>query len=342
VERGRHVGDRHALWAWSTGLGPGRRSSSRDPLVHISYAAAEYCRPVDWRTDLVVSSHASAVLILSLLAYRPPVGFFGTFVLARFDRLLVDEETVLGFGYQHERLYELGRGWQLLETRGVLDPQDFAAASERFVAATGAGVLAAYVNDGDCVGVYGRTSEGWTTSFHLPVDEVPCSYRHRPQPVPRTTEGVAADLEQWARAVGLTAVPEHVRTIAAYDYRGYSGWGHELPLELLPALRLPEVGEPSPTVIDLEALPWCAVVGSSGLARQALDRRSYRAGREGPGVGIFGPEREWERAAIALEADIWAARHRRNTDITTLRERTDQLLDACQQDDKAVVYRWRS
>jgi hypothetical protein len=70
--------------------------------------------------------------------------------------------------------------------------------------------------------------------------------------------------------------------------------------------------------------------------------RSYRAGREGPGVAIFGPEHEWERAAIALEADIWAARHRRNTDITTLRERADQLLDACRKDDKAAVCRWRS
>ncbi|MGI5175577.1 hypothetical protein ACQEVZ_04500 [Dactylosporangium sp. CA-152071] len=79
------------------------------------------------------------------------MGFFGTFVLARSGCLLTDEEATLGFGYQHEHLYELGKGWQLLETRGVLDPQDFAVASERFVAATGAGVLALYVNDGGCI-----------------------------------------------------------------------------------------------------------------------------------------------------------------------------------------------
>ncbi|MEU7873787.1 hypothetical protein [Dactylosporangium sp. NPDC049140] len=270
------------------------------------------------------------------------MGFFGTFVLARSDRLLVDEEATLGFGYQHEHLYELGGGWQLLETRGILDPQDFAAASEQFVAATGAGVLAAYVHDGDCMGVHGQTRDGWTTTFHLPVDGAPCPYRHRPQPAPRTTEAVVADLEQWAGAVGLTAVSEQIQAVAAYDYRGNSGWGHVLPLDLLPALGLPEADEPSPTVIDLEQLPWCAIVGFSGLARQAWDRRSDRAHRSAPGLGFFGREREWERVAIALEADIWAARHRQNTDVTTLRERAEQLLEACRKDKKARVYRWRS
>ncbi|WP_432825249.1 hypothetical protein [Dactylosporangium sp. CA-092794] len=208
------------------------------------------------------------------------MGFFGTFVLARSDRLLANEEATLGFGYQHERLYELGRGWQLLETRGIADRQDLAAASERFVAATGGGVLAAYVNDGNCIGVHGRTPEGWTTSFHLPVDQAPCTYRHRPRPAARTREAVGADLEQWARNAGLTPVPEQVRAIAAYDYRGNSGWGHELPLELLPALGLPGAAEPSPTLIDLEQPPWCAIVGSSGLARQAWGRRSYRDSRD--------------------------------------------------------------
>ncbi|MGI5175872.1 hypothetical protein ACQEVZ_06015 [Dactylosporangium sp. CA-152071] len=270
------------------------------------------------------------------------MGFFGTFVLAQSDRLLAVEEATLGFGYQHEHLYELGGGWQLLETRGIGDPQDFVAAGERFVAATGDGVLAAYVNAGDCIGVHGRTSEGWTTSFHLPVDEAPCSYRHRPQAAARTREAVGADLEQWARSAGLTPVPEQVRAIAAYDYRGNSGWGHELPLELLPALGLPEAAEPSPTFIDLEQLPWCAIVGSSGLARQALGRRIYRDSRKAADSGVFGPEQEWERAAIAIEADIWAARHRPNVDTTTLLERAERLLDACRNDENAMVYRWRS
>ncbi|WP_238011883.1 hypothetical protein KZZ52_13675 [Dactylosporangium sp. AC04546] len=270
------------------------------------------------------------------------MGFFGTFVLARSGRVLAVEEATLGFGYQHERLYELGSGWQLLETRGILDPQDFAAASERFVAATGGGVLAAYVNDGDCIGVHGRTSEGWSTSFHLPADEAPCSYRHRPQAAARTREAVGADLEQWARTAGLTPVPEQVRAIAAYDYRGNSGWGHELPFELLPALGLPEAAEPSPTLIDVEQLPWCAIVGSSGLARQALRRRIDRDSRDAADSGVFGLEQEWERAAIAIEADIWAARHRQNADTTTLRERAERLLEACRNDKNAVVYRWRS
>jgi hypothetical protein len=97
-----------------------------------------------------------------------------------------------------------------------------------------------------------------------------------------------------------------------------------------------------PRVIDLEQLPWCAIVGFSGLARQVLERRSDRDSRDASDRGIFSREREWERAAIALEADIWAARHRRNTDITTLRERAERLLEACRKDTKARVYRWRS
>ncbi|MGI5238044.1 hypothetical protein [Dactylosporangium sp. CA-139066] len=69
------------------------------------------------------------------------MGFWGTFVLARSAALLANVEAVRGFGYQHEHLYELGDGWQLLETRAPLSlglPQ----ASERFVAATATSVLA--------------------------------------------------------------------------------------------------------------------------------------------------------------------------------------------------------
>ncbi|GAA3293744.1 hypothetical protein Dvina_19480 [Dactylosporangium vinaceum] len=95
-------------------------------------------------------------------------------------------------------------------------------------------------------------------------------------------------------------------------------------------------------MIDLEELPWCAFVGSSGLTRQALDRRSDRDHRQAPDSGVFGPEREWERAALVLEADIWAARHCQVADTTTLRERADQLLRACHNDEHVQISRWRT
>ncbi|GAB3836576.1 hypothetical protein ACFPIJ_22750 [Dactylosporangium cerinum] len=95
-------------------------------------------------------------------------------------------------------------------------------------------------------------------------------------------------------------------------------------------------------MIDLGEPPWCAIVGFSGLARQALNREACRASCNALDCDLFGPEREWERTAIALEADIWAARHRRNTDITTLRERAGRLVEAGRNDEKAQVYRWRS
>jgi hypothetical protein len=273
--------------------------------------------------------------------YCAHVGFFGTFVLARSADLLVNEEAVLGFGYQHEQLYELGDGWQLLETRGIRDPQDFAAASERFVTGTGRAVLAAYVNDGDCLGVYGQTPDGWTTSFHLPTDQAPCFYKHRPPLKVRTTEAVATDLERWARAAGLCPDPEQIPTIAAYDHRSEPGCGHELPLEMLPALGLPEAGEPRPTSIDLEEEPWCAIVGFLGVARQAYNRIAERADSRERGEPFHAQQR-WERAAIELEADIWAARHHLDADTTALRARAEWLCHAYMSTERRPVPRGRT
>ncbi|GAA0911643.1 hypothetical protein [Virgisporangium aurantiacum] len=52
-------------------------------------------------------------------SYRARVAFFETLVLARPAGLLVHEDAVLGFGYQHEHLWELDDGWQFLETRRI-------------------------------------------------------------------------------------------------------------------------------------------------------------------------------------------------------------------------------
>lgn len=57
------------------------------------------------------------------------MGYFGTILLARSDRLLTDLPGLDAFGYRHRRLRELGRGWQVLETQSFDDPPDLVEAA---------------------------------------------------------------------------------------------------------------------------------------------------------------------------------------------------------------------
>ena len=271
------------------------------------------------------------------------MGFWGTYVLARSAGLLATEDAVLGFGYQHEAVYELDEQWQLLETRGVPDPPDFVEASERFVAGTATAVLAAYVCNSDCLGVYARTPDGWTTSFHLPAAAASCPYLHRPQPAPRTTAAVATDLERWARAAGLTPVPERIRALLGQDDddHRFAGAADELPFYLLPALGLPDAGEPHPHAFDLDEPPYCAVVGFLGIARRARNRIAERAHRQ-PHDGPTEREQPWEAPAIHLEAELWAALHRPDTNTAALRDRLEQLCAAYQTAQDRQPPRWRT
>jgi hypothetical protein len=119
------------------------------------------------------------------------VGYWGTIVLARCDMPLPWMEGIFRFGQRHRWLREAQDGWQILETaRSIEDPPDLAAAALALTSETDAPVLAAYVCDGDCAGVYGATSSGASWSAHLPDPTAPCTvFQHRPgfgtgQPVP--------------------------------------------------------------------------------------------------------------------------------------------------------------
>jgi hypothetical protein len=73
-------------------------------------------------------------------------GYWGTLVVARAQGLLVDQDGIGAFGYEHSWLRELGDGWHLLETTGLGDPPDLLGPCEAVVAAAGHPVLAAYVS----------------------------------------------------------------------------------------------------------------------------------------------------------------------------------------------------
>ena len=265
------------------------------------------------------------------------MAFFGTFVIARPARLLVHEDAVLGFGYMHEHVWELDDGWQLLETRGLYDPQDFTIAGERFVAATGSPVLAVYANDGHCFGGYAATPDGWTTLFHLPTDMAPCIYLHRPEPQARTRESVAGDLERWARTAGLTPDPERIRAIAAFERGTAPDRGWMYGAVLLPALGISGGGLSYRTVLNLGDEPWCSVIGFSGLGRRAYERRIEREDGD-----VSGPEQPWEQEAIDLDAAIWDARHRPDADLADLRERAVKACADYVAAEARPLPRWRT
>jgi hypothetical protein len=265
------------------------------------------------------------------------VAFFGTLVLARPADLLVHTEAVLGFGYMHEYQFELAGGWQLLETRGLWDPQDFPAAGARFVAGTGSPVLAVYANDGYCFGGYAATPDGWSTTFHLPTDMEPCIYAHRPKPRARTREDVAGDLERWARAAGLTPDPARIREIAAFEAGTAAERGSQFAPVLLPALGVSMVGTMTPYMFDLDEEPWCSVIGSSGLARRAHNERADREDGD-----TLRAEQPWERAAIELEAEVWDALHRPDVDLAELRARAERLCSEYKRVEGRGLPRWRT
>ena len=82
------------------------------------------------------------------------VGFWGTIVVAKSPVLLAHRADVLGFGYRHSEVRDLGQDWQVMVTRGWQDPPDLAAAGQRLVAGTSAPMLAAYVCDSDCAAIF--------------------------------------------------------------------------------------------------------------------------------------------------------------------------------------------
>ncbi|MGI5238725.1 hypothetical protein [Dactylosporangium sp. CA-139066] len=253
------------------------------------------------------------------------MGFWGTFVLARSATLLANVEAVRGFGYQHEHLYELGDGWQLLETRAPLSlglPQ----ASERFVAATATSVLAMRVFNSDCLRAHARTADGWSTSFHVPGPADECPHRHAEPEAPRAAGAVAADLARWAGAGGLT--PSAERLEALVDQTAHRRWSAEgadtAPFAMLSALGLGKADQPYPATIDLDEPVYCAIIGWHGLARKALNNAALRVDglRDGERVS---PQEPWEAAALELEAELWAARFRAEADTAALRQRAEQL-----------------
>jgi hypothetical protein len=265
------------------------------------------------------------------------VGYWGTIVVAWTPTLLVRQDGVAAFGYQHRWLRDLGTGWQMLETSGWNDPPDLAVAASGLAAATGAPVLAVYVCDSDCASFQLAWPGGGGSSAHIPwVGEVCQAYVHRPLPAGRAVDDVVADLLGWARAGGLVPSADAVRGIIAYaDGQGARPAGayrsaEDLVFDLVVALGVERIGQTRPYCFQIEEPPFSSIAGGFGLARMARSRAAFRD----QGDDAADPVEQWEAAAIDLEQDLWAALYDQTADTAQLARRAawvQAAYEACQE-----------
>jgi hypothetical protein len=61
-------------------------------------------------------------------AILPAVSYYGTILMTRSDAVMTSLPDIGAIGFRHQRLRELGGGWQVLETSGRDDPPNLALA----------------------------------------------------------------------------------------------------------------------------------------------------------------------------------------------------------------------
>jgi len=257
------------------------------------------------------------------------VGYWGTVLVARPQGLLVDQDGISGFGYQHSWLRELGDGWQLVETSGWQDPPDLLGPCEAVVASTGHPVFAAYVNDGDCAVMCAATRGAVGPLTHLWDVTGPCGvYRHQPvdmpEPVGRRVDEVVAELTQWSASAGLRADISALRAVITHDRRAAWKPADDLLFQLVKALGVARIGRTLPWAFPIDRRPFTLITDFMGLASRARSRAVYRQVEEEDGEAPE-PAQPWEPAAIALEEDLWASLYRTEVDVAALVRRAVEV-----------------
>jgi hypothetical protein len=245
------------------------------------------------------------------------VGYFGTIVVARTAQVLARQDGMELFGFRHRWLRDLGGGWQMVETSGASDPPRLADGAAAVAGSTGAPVLGQYVSGGDCVHV--QTAVPGTApgpGAHLPDVTGTCGvYRHNPAPVGRDPGDVLRQWCDWARAGGLTPDVEALRTLL---YRPIMNDAYEVALGLVRALAVERIGKTRPYAVPIDEPPFDRFCGQyDDLPYRA---RTLRAMRLDLPVGVQ-PVGEWERLALDLEKDLWAALYDPEADVARLAER---------------------
>lgn len=255
------------------------------------------------------------------------MGYWGTLVVARPQGLLVDQDGVDGFGYQHWWLRDLGDGWQMLETNGWDDPPDLREPARAMAVSTSHPVFAAYVSDSDCAAICTAVGGEVGPLTHLWDLAGPCGYRHQPRdmpgPVGRDLDDVVAELVAWSGAAGLPVDAARLRVLLGHDRNGHLRDADDLLFELVKALGVAQIGRTLPWAIEVDLAPFHLITSTFGPAAQARSRAAWRPFRRKPE-----PEQPWEPAAIALEQDLWASLYRTDVDVPALVRRVAQVQAA--------------
>ncbi|MBB5874628.1 hypothetical protein F4553_008062 [Allocatelliglobosispora scoriae] len=237
------------------------------------------------------------------------MAYFGSIVLTRSNRRVPALPSVGRIGYRHVRLRELGGGWQVLETSGANDPPDLVEAVAELAELWSEPVLAAYVNAGDCVQMHWAAPGREVSSVHLPGSQSTddCGYLHRPQFIARRDpHDVAEDLAGWAATAGLTVSRRRLERAVSHEYDGETSLSaHRRTFELIRAFGFADIPPSVTYTVDPYGEPFDLITFNMfGLAFRA---RSSAAARSQGYSYAAGPEQPWERQAIELDADIFAA-----------------------------------
>jgi hypothetical protein len=231
------------------------------------------------------------------------MGYWGTILLTRSPVRVTELPSLDTIAVRHKRLRELGDGWQLLETSTADDPPYLRECVDALVARWAAPVLASYVTDGDCAGVYAAAPGGAISYLHLPdASATSCEDQPIDLPVP-TLDRIRADAAAWATAAGLTLSTRRLDRILDYSLEdpGTANYrfvpADELVYELVRALGFETIPWPLPYRLDPEAPPFDVVV------RNALVNEAYAEPRGGRAAPVA--PQPWKSAAIQLEKDIF-------------------------------------
>jgi hypothetical protein len=255
------------------------------------------------------------------------MGYWGTLVVARPHKLLVDQDGIAGFGHEHRWLRELGDGWQMLELTGFDDPPDLLDPCQAVVASTGHPVLALYVSDSYCAAMCAATADRLGRLTHLWDVSGPCGvFRHQPYdlpaPVGRSLDEIVVELGLWSRSAGLRADEGKLRALLARNDDNVHTEADDAAFALVKALGVLRIGPTLPWSLPAYDWPFSAFMAGYGPASWA---RAWALARA---RGEEVPEQPWEAAAVALEAELWESLYRPAVDPVPLARRAAHLTAA--------------
>ncbi|MEU1840267.1 hypothetical protein [Micromonospora chersina] len=130
-------------------------------------------------------------------------------VLARTEGLLVHKRGIEAFGRRPRALYDLGGGWQRLDTTHLVGscPEFPGPQAVQFLAeSTDAPALAAQISSASgCSDIWAATPDWRMWRAHLPLNEVDCGWTHVQSPTRPQRDLLLSAVGQWAVAAGLPA-----------------------------------------------------------------------------------------------------------------------------------------